>query len=688
MRQNCLLTFLLFLFLALAVGFFCVAGLDNPEWIASRLGVSGAELPKYEVLKVLGIGMGGLLIAIQAVIANKRANAMVRTAKAQASATEEQAKANVNTEQGQRQERLKNAIEHLGHDKDSVRLGGAYELFHLARETRDLRQTVLEILCAHIRWTTAEGEYRAKHWSKPSEEVQNLLTLLFVQNHEVFTDFQVNLRETWLKGANLRSARLDKAVFTEAYLCGASLAGANLREVNLTKVRLQGADLSKARMERAILRKTRLQDACLRRVRLRQAQLHGTQMQGAKLVGARMEGADLMHVDMQGADLYAASLQLAFLAGVKLQAARLAGAQLQGAVLSGVYLGGVAFGPITSLIMRIRDRVGMSASLVGTIFQGGLTDREVASILEMEFDEDPNVLKAKLEPHLNQPESPELPEDSEVFTDPYTAEEAEQWIAEHEEAMSEAPEVQQPMSTLNWLTRNEDIQAAARVPYRLLEESTELSAGEAHARNLLIQGDNLEALKALLPFYAGRVRYVCSSVTPDARWSGSPATPRPRSKRCAADPTVRRCSTSFFWQQARAMPNDVQLSLGDYRFGLENAAYEQSRRAWAGRWVQQDVFVTRPFQQYLGPGHTGRVINGNVTPHFNGGLRQLGAMRAGAGRGEALQLVDSLGDVWRDFVITGITETRRGIGPAGLPFRIAFQMTMRSTEVNRQGRRG
>ena len=44
------------------------------------------------------------------------------------------------------------------------------------------------------------------------------------------------------------------------------------------------------------------------------------------------------------------------------------------------------------------------------------------------------------------------------------------------------------------------------------------------------------------------------------------------------------------------MPNDVQLSLGDYRFGLENAAYEQIPRAWVWRWVQQDVLVARPFQ--------------------------------------------------------------------------------------------
>ena len=53
------------------------------------------------------------------------------------------------------------------------------------------------------------------------------------------------------------------------------------------------------------------------------------------------------------------------------------------------------------------------------------------------------------------------------------------------------------MPTLNWLTRNEDVRAASRVPYRLLEEAPGLSAGDPHSENILLQGDNLEALKAL-----------------------------------------------------------------------------------------------------------------------------------------------------------------------------------------------
>ena len=64
------------------------------------------------------------------------------------------------------------------------------------------------------------------------------------------------------------------------------------------------------------------------------------------------------------------------------------------------------------------------------------------------------------------------------------------------------------MPILHWLTREQDARAAARTPYRLLEEAPALSAGDADSGNLLIEGDNLEALKALLPFYSGRVKCI------------------------------------------------------------------------------------------------------------------------------------------------------------------------------------
>jgi adenine-specific DNA-methyltransferase len=64
------------------------------------------------------------------------------------------------------------------------------------------------------------------------------------------------------------------------------------------------------------------------------------------------------------------------------------------------------------------------------------------------------------------------------------------------------------MPLLHWLTRDEDIHRAAQAQYRLLEEAPELSYGNQRDENILIHGDNLDALKALLPYYAGKVKCI------------------------------------------------------------------------------------------------------------------------------------------------------------------------------------
>lgn len=64
------------------------------------------------------------------------------------------------------------------------------------------------------------------------------------------------------------------------------------------------------------------------------------------------------------------------------------------------------------------------------------------------------------------------------------------------------------MPILQWLDRDKTIKQTGRAPYRLLEADTKLSYGDKDSQNLLIQGDNLEALKALLPYYAGKVKCI------------------------------------------------------------------------------------------------------------------------------------------------------------------------------------
>lgn len=64
------------------------------------------------------------------------------------------------------------------------------------------------------------------------------------------------------------------------------------------------------------------------------------------------------------------------------------------------------------------------------------------------------------------------------------------------------------MPLLDWLNKEEAVRTVQNVPYRLLESVAELSYGDQTSANMLIQGDNLDALKALLPHYAGRIKCI------------------------------------------------------------------------------------------------------------------------------------------------------------------------------------
>lgn len=64
------------------------------------------------------------------------------------------------------------------------------------------------------------------------------------------------------------------------------------------------------------------------------------------------------------------------------------------------------------------------------------------------------------------------------------------------------------MPFLDWVNKNQAKDASREAPYHLLKREAVYGEVTAAADNLLIQGDNLLALKALLPLYAGRVKCV------------------------------------------------------------------------------------------------------------------------------------------------------------------------------------
>lgn len=64
------------------------------------------------------------------------------------------------------------------------------------------------------------------------------------------------------------------------------------------------------------------------------------------------------------------------------------------------------------------------------------------------------------------------------------------------------------MPTLNWIGKDAVINHHHEVEFRLLKDVPELGCGDPGTGNLIVEGDNLEALKALLPYYAGQVKCI------------------------------------------------------------------------------------------------------------------------------------------------------------------------------------
>jgi len=64
------------------------------------------------------------------------------------------------------------------------------------------------------------------------------------------------------------------------------------------------------------------------------------------------------------------------------------------------------------------------------------------------------------------------------------------------------------MPTLDWIGKKAVVNHHRHVPFHLLKSRNDLSCGDADSGNLLVQADNLLALKALLPYYAGQVKCI------------------------------------------------------------------------------------------------------------------------------------------------------------------------------------
>ena len=72
---------------------------------------------------------------------------------------------------------------------------------------------------------------------------------------------------------------------------------------------------------------------------------------------------------------------------------------------------------------------------------------------------------------------------------------------------------EQYMPTLDWIGKDKVINHHKDVPYKVLErkysfDESGMHKEDIHSNNMIIHGDNLEALKSLLPQYEGKIKCI------------------------------------------------------------------------------------------------------------------------------------------------------------------------------------
>jgi uncharacterized protein YjbI with pentapeptide repeats len=266
------------------------------------------------------------------------------------------------TQEKQITERFSKAVEQLGEESITVRLGAIYSLERIAKDSKYDHWTIMEVLTAFIREKSnrenenltlllenevlrhfaenfmyqgvstldvskiIEGTY-SYYNDKVPQDVQASLTVIGRRNIENDNEseekrldlsktnlnntelYRANLDNADLIGGKLNGAGLIKAKLNNALLYGTEFNQALLNYAELNGAKLNGAELNDAKMRATKLKKAELNTAKLYKAFLQEADFTDAYLTATILIEADFRGANLTRADLSDADIEAANFK-------------------------------------------------------------------------------------------------------------------------------------------------------------------------------------------------------------------------------------------------------------------------------------------------------------------------------------------------------------------------------------------
>ncbi|MEP1080139.1 pentapeptide repeat-containing protein [Leptolyngbya sp. PL-A3] len=254
--------------LALAIAAFVVTTIIIPTSIdiyQSWGNIEAKERAKtgIELIQLVATVVGGIAIFWNIIIARR-----------QLVATQEQ---NIT-------DRFSKAVEQLGHDSTSVRIGGIYALLRVTQDSPRDHWTIMEILASFVRDKCGlGGEKLASNSVKYQKDVQSAISVL---GHRDRTKDPID-GELYLNYNDLREVAFFDSDHSNTYFHGSDLRKSNFSGTNLKNCEFRKSTLCETNLEQANLSNANLVEANLKEAKLQGCNLQGADLQDADLTGAK-----------------------------------------------------------------------------------------------------------------------------------------------------------------------------------------------------------------------------------------------------------------------------------------------------------------------------------------------------------------------------------------------------------------
>ncbi len=203
------------------------------------------------------------------------------------------------SENTQINERFVKAVEQLSNEVNAtIRLGGIFSLFKIAKDSEAESEAVFKILHSRLEIISTSETYKIENKDQPSVECQEIFRVLCTP---YFKNFRINISEGHFCGMDINNAILSNCKLYDCDFSHSIFLKCDFSNSELSGSRFSCADLSKSNFESCNLKSSNFRGAILDSTSFKKALLCYSNFENQRSIGTIYKDADLYKMKLRDA---------------------------------------------------------------------------------------------------------------------------------------------------------------------------------------------------------------------------------------------------------------------------------------------------------------------------------------------------------------------------------------------------